>query len=500
MTNSCGGENLIPIFFPEFAVVNRKRVLFLLIKRTIIEMNLFKSIPPSQDKTIIRQQRHATRVFLIVLSASLSILTLFTFIRIQTTTVNIVEPTSKEFLQLYNQYSSTLNCPCSQAAIRYDQLILSIQPEYHQICSSEFVSTKWINLDFIRSPSTYIATHDFRSQSEIHFQLLSTLCHVASRTVEDHLGSFYQTRFVSPEVLNRESFRIQTNAIMEQFQRTVPESFQHTLELIIANLEVNQPIVPTNTFFFLPFGSGDNIQRSDIGFQSERPGCSSPTLDCICRYLSAKVCYRFTRIMDADVNQIIPGMFFTWFPLQSLLMSTLECLYNDSCLSQIQAFINRTTSLTNFTALQLSAGSYTNDPSEQVEALANRLFIQSWKNESSYQSYFDHCHPLTCRYIYQSRFALLYIITTVIGLVGGLLIVSRLLAPVIVTVLYILWNYIRRRQQNGTVVALQTAPDRSGNKMNSMSLISYSSVSSTSERKEAEREQNDHLQSISYQV
>ena len=461
--------------------------MFQFIKRTTIELNLFKSIPPSQDENIIRQQRHSSRVFLVILFTSLSTLTLFTSTRIQTTIINTPEPTLEQFLQLYNQYPSTLNCPCSQSAISYEQIIPFVQPEYHLICSSEFVSSKWINLKFIQSPNTYISTHDFRSQSQIHFQLLSTLCHVASQIVQDHLESFYQTRFVSPEVLTGESFRIQTTILLEQFKRTVPESFQHTLELIKTNLELNQPIVPTNTYFSLPAGSDDNIQTSGASFESERPGCSSPTLDCLCWYLSAKECYRFTRIVDNDVNQIIPGMFFTWFPLQSLLMSTLECFYNDSCLSQIKTFINATVSPTNFTALQLTAGSYTNNPYEQVEVLANRLFIQSWKNESSYQSYFNHCHPLACRYTYQSRFALLYMITTVIGLIGGLLVVSRLLAPVIVTVLHTLWNYTTRHQRNDMVTTVQTISVRSGQKRKRISSLYYSDFSPESERTEAER-------------
>ena len=49
--------------------------------------------------------------------------------------------------------------------------------------------------------------------------------------VEDNIESFYQTKFVSQQVLSPESFQIQTNLIVEQFKRTMPQSFQRTLEL-----------------------------------------------------------------------------------------------------------------------------------------------------------------------------------------------------------------------------------------------------------------------------
>jgi hypothetical protein len=124
------------------------------------------------------------------------------------------------------------------------------------------------------------------------FQLLSTLCHADNQTVEDNLELFYQTEFISQQVLSRQSFEIQIDLIVEQFKRTIPKSFQSTLELI-------------------------------------------------------------------------------------QLMSTLECLYNDSCLFQIKVFINSTALSTNFTTLNLSSEYNANNSYDSIEILANKLFIQS---------------------------------------------------------------------------------------------------------------------------
>jgi hypothetical protein len=124
------------------------------------------------------------------------------------------------------------------------------------------------------------------------FQLLSTLCHADNQTVEDNLELFYQTEFIYQQVLSRQSFEIQIDLIVEQFKRTIPKSFQSTLELI-------------------------------------------------------------------------------------QLMSTLECLYNDSCLFQIKVFINSTALSTNFTTLNLSSEYNANNSYDSIEILDNKLFIQS---------------------------------------------------------------------------------------------------------------------------
>jgi hypothetical protein len=105
----------------------------------MIELNLFKSIPPSQDEKILRQERYTTRIYLILLLLTVIILVLFTSIRPQSIRVIIKSPSLTEFNQLYNQYPVTLNCPCNKPAID-KQFICHMKPQYHEVCLSEFVS------------------------------------------------------------------------------------------------------------------------------------------------------------------------------------------------------------------------------------------------------------------------------------------------------------------------------------------------------------------------
>jgi hypothetical protein len=107
----------------------------------MIELNLFESVPPSQNENVLRQQRYTTRIYLILLFLTVIILALFTSIRPQTIRVIKESPSLTDFIQLYDQYPRTLNCPCSQTATD-KQFICHLKPQYHEVCLSEFVSSK----------------------------------------------------------------------------------------------------------------------------------------------------------------------------------------------------------------------------------------------------------------------------------------------------------------------------------------------------------------------
>jgi hypothetical protein len=379
----------------------------------------------------------------------------------QTISVTIPMPTLNKFLDLYDKYPLTLNCPCNQTTLKYNKFVSYIKPQYHEICSSQFVSSNWINVEFVKSPSTPIDLEDIRSQFQIYFQLLSTLCHAANQTVEDNLQLFYRTEFLSQHVFSRESFQIQIDLIVEQFKRTIPESFQNTLELIKANQELNQFVVPMNSLFSRSIFYSYRFTYIAY-FDSERPDCvNSDKLECRCFTMSTSECYRKIKIM----KNIIPGMFLTWFPLQSILMSTLECLYNDSCLFQIISHINVNVSSINFTTLNLSSEYNTNNSYDEIEILANKLFIQSWNYQSSFESYFNQCYPLKCQYTYQSRLILIYVITTIIGFIGGLTIALDIIAPLIVKLAHKVRHSATCQQRRNIILTVESSSIRLGKKI-----------------------------------
>jgi hypothetical protein len=361
--------------------------------------------------------------------------------------VTIQSPSLTTFIELDNQYPLTLNCPCNQTISEYHQFIFHLKPQYNEICSSDFISPRWIDVQLIKSPNRLLYTNDIQYQSPIHFQLLSTLCHVANQTVDDHLQSFYQTKFITNQVLKPSSFQTRIDSIIDQFKRTLPESYQRTIQVMTANSEINQFIVPLNSMF--KYSHPDYRLTPVLHVYDYKVQCgSSPRDFCTCIPLSSNECVLQTIIVDRTRTEIIPGMIQTVFPLRSVLLSTLQCFYNETCLSKIKSLIDSTVSSTNFSTLRLSLLSGNETQYDRIEMLANQLFIQSWTNQSSYESYFNQCHPLTCQYSYESRFSPIYVIMTIAGLSAGLSILLQLLLPFLIKVLFKIWYKVMDRQRN----------------------------------------------------
>ncbi|CAF1154090.1 unnamed protein product [Adineta steineri] len=429
------------------SVSQRIKRLLGLIKQALIDLNLFQSIPPTQDENIIRQQRYTTRLYIILSIIALIIFTIFTSVDPQTNTSESIS--ADDFIQLYEKYSKTLDCPCTQTTIDYE-FIFSMKPQYHEVCSSEFVSSKWINIKFNKCPMTNLLTNDFRYQSQFHFQLLSTLCQMANETIQDSLQSFYRTKFVTNKIFDPQSFQTQVDSIVVGFKKSLPASFQRVIQLIRTNFKINQFITPMNSIFSFHADDDDDDFNEHIAllpFKHKPPEELLLDETYLCSSPSGSECYPKTIIKDNEINNIIPGMVQSEFPFEALLMSTLECLYNETCLSNIKKFINSTQSSINITTLK-SSSSLNNNQYDRIETLANDLFIRSWDDNNSYGSYFNQCRALTCQYSYKSRLRFIYIVARIAGFMGGINVVLYLLLPFIVKLLMKTWNYILQRQQN----------------------------------------------------
>jgi hypothetical protein len=107
------------------------------IGRYVMNLNLFDD--ETNDEHIKRNEILSTRFYIILLIGILSGFTLYTSLPSQTT-INIISiHTQDQYEELQMKFSNTLQCPCQNIVIDYDEFI-SIQPYYHQICSSDFVS------------------------------------------------------------------------------------------------------------------------------------------------------------------------------------------------------------------------------------------------------------------------------------------------------------------------------------------------------------------------
>jgi hypothetical protein len=117
--------------------------------------------------------------------------------------------------------------------------------------------------------------------------------------------------------------------------------------------------------------------------------------------------------------------------MESLLLSTLQSFYNQTTFNQILLNFNSSVPLARFNALNpLQNSSFSLHAT--LETLVEKLFVESWLETWNYSSYFSQCQPRYCRYVLNQRPAALYIITSLLGLYGGLSVVLHLIIPRVV--------------------------------------------------------------------
>ena len=123
--------------------------------------------------------------------------------------------------------------------------------------------------------------------------------------------------------------------------------------------------------------------------------------------------------------------------------SDFRCFFDQTCVNTILPMHNvdmpdrlplPSTTLA-ITALDSSAPSAFL-PTDPMETIFGKLMIEEWQVDTNFDDYYNSCTPATCTYKVYRQVDLLYIVTILVSLFGGLVVVFRLLVPVVVRLLY----------------------------------------------------------------
>lgn len=136
---------------------------------------------------------------------------------------------------------------------------------------------------------------------------------------------------------------------------------------------------------------------------------------------------------------IIPGFRVGCYPLETLLQSTLECLYDSSCINQLKTMYYQLN--VNFRPLD----SFLSSPNVTVQSLVDRLLVERWETNVSYDEYYRTCAPVSCTYIFNGQISVIYTVTIIIGLYGGLSRMFKIMSPILVNIGYSILSYRHRR-------------------------------------------------------
>ena len=293
----------------------------------------------------------------------------------------------------------------------------------HQICSSEFITAGWIDyLLRARRESTELWSRDFRSTSFYTFRSLASLCQDADDTISNNLNRFYADQYVAMILTSPSLIKTQLQAQIDQFRLSIVGEFLSASRIIRGTIHGNAILSShmTNALLRLNYAAGV-IYVVQAMYRT----------DCSCVANSwYSVRSRFFDGLTSNILFLVPGMYTGCFLVESLLQSTLECFYSDSCFDQLTDFIS-TTIMSNVTILSATASSrYL--PTTTVGDIVDQLMLETWNWTMMYDKYYAECEPSECRYTMKTRNDIIYIVTTLIGLIGGLVTALKLVIPLLV--------------------------------------------------------------------
>ena len=385
----------------------------------------------------------ATRFYVLLLILSTTILIIYSSIEKQTFYVVIPQPSQAQFesLQTTVQYASTLDCPCRHISIPYDRFI-SIRSQFHQLCSSDFAvqNARWMEVIYSPIAALNYPPDDFRIFIVPELQILFSLCTLANETLMDALTMFMSNSLTNVHVQTRETIEKHANESLVRFRRSTPRTFVRLLDYVRQIAQGNG--IVSSIFSNWHFLALQNAQQHDSLWAEPR---SYNNESCSCGINA-------TCISPAFIDHWrVPGFFVGCYPLEALLKSTLECLYDVSCIDRLNTLYYQL----NVSVRPLDPRR--SDPTATVQSLLEELLIDQWETEFIYEKYYTACQPLSCSYLTSERVNVLIITNTIVGLFGGLSVVFRLIAPALISIIHRI--VIRRRRQVNPIVSVIAIPE-----------------------------------------
>lgn len=157
---------------------------------------------------------------------------------------SISNPSLNNYIDLQRLHPAELRCPCSTIAIPYHRF-MSLSPTLHQICSSDFITDRWISA--LKQINIYNADLDWRNKAHQQYNLLSKLCQLSNETITDAIDEFLSQSLIVSNLLTETDFNIQMNKTLLQFYQLTIDYFRHLMEAVDLHIQVDQPFMATST-------------------------------------------------------------------------------------------------------------------------------------------------------------------------------------------------------------------------------------------------------------
>jgi len=400
-----GGVSVIlQLVIPSTVKIIRRRFRIQFKNQYLKELNFFKTFQTNQSMEIQRNEIIATRIYIFLWLIAIIVILIYMGSAEKTVTITVDSPTINQIKQLKNKNPmNQFVCPCQKNSISF-QSFLSFDFTFHQICSSDLISTKWLEHTFI------IGNEHLVNQSVLssHFKLLQLFCHSLQKNLLNMKNNFYVNQFTTVNLLNEQEFFKQTQVSIEQFQEKTKNSFIFNLKSLIDITLGNQFMSTYQTNWeFIPSSIDDHLLNTQAKFYR-----NENSNNCSCASAKASTCFDSFII---NQNTTITGMMIGCLPLTSLRLSTLECFYDRICFQQILNTLNLSTTTISIEILN-STQSSRFMPNTTLHIVLDNLMLEQWFNYINYTAYFHQCNPRECTYSINKRNNFLFVFSTLLGL------------------------------------------------------------------------------------
>ena len=438
-------------FRSDFHLVGRVKKLITAIQRKLWSLNLFES--EVAEENVRDLERITTRVFLVALLGCCAIAGFYIFIVRQEQLITVLHPTANEYRSLYQDYSRSLLCPCSQLSVPYAKL-LNVTYVLHQVCSSGMVSAEWLDYLISFNPAQINpifgmeCARDFRTFGALYFQLLDTFCSLARETIENEQTVSSSKELISSNVLSLDIYSQQVNATIEAFANTTLSRFTQMLTWIDIDNSANLFLAGTND----NFGVTDYGTSILIDYVYGSPNISATkVLDtCACassitNYSLALLIYKNMSSVEnfvRDFKEIPIGC----IPYYGFSRSSIAWWYEKDYIEDIRQTYSDVQSQTAPEVEPLNQSISTRFYNRTMTDLLYAMFVESITEErAAFETFYSECAPRSCSYKIIRRREIFVGLLLLISVCGGLSRGLRLLIPLLTTCIFFCLEKWRNR-------------------------------------------------------
>ncbi|CAF3993155.1 unnamed protein product, partial [Adineta steineri] len=372
---------------------------------------------------------------------SFYVLIITTITNPQSVAVTVSNITPELFKQLRSDYGLALSCPCSTISIPYKAFV-SNEVSFDPVCTSIFTSRQWIEALYLPNASAYLMM-DFRSTASSQFEILADLCSFSNDSIFQSIKEFGTNQFITVQLLPEDQVQSEVNTAIELIRENLHIQVTSIIQFLEVTTQLNGFVTAISTVYSVYIFPVDEDIVSGLPIQTadQRGSCATDSITnpagfysiSYLNFWNSNINHNYidspSELIDAlNASANVSGFFEGCYPLVALLESTLDCLYNDSCLEVLPNYFPALNQV-NFSSLLRSNGT-----NISVNDRLSNLFVNEWLTKVNYSTYFTECAASVCTYTKTDWTSISYTIGLLISLYGSLIIVLRFISTTVVNI------------------------------------------------------------------